>query len=238
MYFRTGVSLTSGNSANCEVVAGQPDEEDDRDEQHARSEPAAGAGSGGAASGPCRRPRSPTAAAARARRRRWSRPGPLTDADVGPAGGALAGGGGGAVEHDRHRARSPGRRPTAAPTLRICSAETTGLPRPGPLTRAAMVAIDSAAIVHWLTPTTIVRRAIGSCTWRSIWRPGQPHRPGRLDRGRRDGLDAVLGDPDQRRQRVDEGEHDRRGRHRSRRTAPSARGSRTPGWSASGRGPA
>ena len=31
-----------------------------------------------------------------------------------------------------------------------------------------MVAIDSAAIVHWLMPTTIVRRAIGSCTWRSI----------------------------------------------------------------------
>ena len=32
-----------------------------------------------------------------------------------------------------------------------------------------MVAIDSAAIVHWLMPTTMVRRAIGSCTWRSIW---------------------------------------------------------------------
>ena len=52
----------------------------------------------------------------------------------------------------------------AAPTLRTCSAETTGLPRPGPLTRAAMVAIDSAAIMHWLMPTTMVRRAIGSCT--------------------------------------------------------------------------
>ena len=56
----------------------------------------------------------------------------------------------------------------AAPTLRTCSAETTGLPRPGPLTSAAIVAIDSAAIVHWLTPTTMVRLAIGSCTWRSI----------------------------------------------------------------------
>ena len=32
-----------------------------------------------------------------------------------------------------------------------------------------MVAIDSAAIMHWLMPTTIVRWAIGSCTWRSSW---------------------------------------------------------------------
>ena len=40
---------------------------------------------------------------------------------------------------------------------------------PGPFTSAAMVAIDSAAIMHWLMPTTIVRSAIGSCTWRSIW---------------------------------------------------------------------
>ena len=100
----------------------------------------------------------------------------------------------------------------AAPTLRICSAETTGLPRPGPLTSAAMVAIDSAAIVHWLTPTMIVRRAIGSCTWRSICDRVSP-----IDRaastvvgGHR--LDAVLGDPDQRRQRVDEREHHRGGR--------------------------
>ena len=32
-----------------------------------------------------------------------------------------------------------------------------------------MVAIDSAAIMHWLMPTTMVRLAIGSCTLRSIW---------------------------------------------------------------------
>ena len=32
-----------------------------------------------------------------------------------------------------------------------------------------MVAIDSAAIVHWLMPTTMVRRAIGSWTWRRSW---------------------------------------------------------------------
>ena len=37
-----------------------------------------------------------------------------------------------------------------------------------------MVAIDSAAIIDWLMPTTIVRRAIGSCTWRSIWPPVRP----------------------------------------------------------------
>ena len=55
----------------------------------------------------------------------------------------------------------------AAPTFWIWSAWTIGMPRPGPFTRAAMVAIDSAASVHWLMPTTIVRRAIGSSTWRS-----------------------------------------------------------------------
>ncbi len=57
----------------------------------------------------------------------------------------------------------------AAPMSRLCSAWTTGPPRPGPSTSAAIVAIDSAAIVHWLSPTTIVRRAIGSCTLRSFW---------------------------------------------------------------------
>ena len=73
-----------------------------------------------------------------------------------------------------------------------------------------MVAIDSAAIMHWLMPTTMVRRAIGSCTWRSIWRLVRPMRAGRLDGGRRDRADAVLGDPDERRQRVDDGQHDAR----------------------------
>ncbi len=65
----------------------------------------------------------------------------------------------------------------APPTSRFCSAATTGLPRPGLLTKAAMVAIDSAAIVHWLMPTTMVRRAIGSCTWRSSWRLVTPSEP-------------------------------------------------------------
>ena len=55
----------------------------------------------------------------------------------------------------------------AAPTSLICSASRTGWPRPGPLMRVAMVAMDRAAIVVWLRPTRIVRRAIGSCTVRS-----------------------------------------------------------------------
>ena len=42
-----------------------------------------------------------------------------------------------------------------------------------------MVAIDSAAIMHWLMPTTMVRRAMGSCTWRSIW-PRSAQGAGRL----------------------------------------------------------
>ena len=56
----------------------------------------------------------------------------------------------------------------ASPMSRLCNASATGWPRPGPLIRAAMVAMDSAAIMHWLSPTTMVRRAIGSCTVRSI----------------------------------------------------------------------
>ena len=37
-----------------------------------------------------------------------------------------------------------------------------------------MVAIDSAASVHWLMPSTIVRRAIGSWTRRSSCRRVTP----------------------------------------------------------------
>src|SRR3954454_3174707 len=57
------------------------------------------------------------------------------------------------------------RPPTKAPPMsRLSSDWTTGWPSPGPSMRAAIVAIDRAAIVHWLSPTTIVRRAIGSWT--------------------------------------------------------------------------
>ena len=48
------------------------------------------------------------------------------------------------------------------------------MPRPGPSIKAAMVAIDSAAIIVWLSPTTMVRRAIGSWTLRSSWRRVEP----------------------------------------------------------------
>ena len=37
-----------------------------------------------------------------------------------------------------------------------------------------MVAMDSAAIMLWLIPTTIVRLAIGSWTRRSIWLEVRP----------------------------------------------------------------
>ena len=50
----------------------------------------------------------------------------------------------------------------------------TGLPRPGPSISAAMTAIESAAMMVWLSPTMIVRRAIGSCTLRSSWLPVDP----------------------------------------------------------------
>ncbi len=59
----------------------------------------------------------------------------------------------------------PGTR--APPTSLRTSARSTGLPRPGPSTYDAMIAIDSAAIVVWLSPTMIVLRAIGICTLRS-----------------------------------------------------------------------
>ena len=47
---------------------------------------------------------------------------------------------------------------------------------------AAIVAIDSAAIIVWLMPTMMVRLAIGSSTLRSRWRRRLAQRVGRLDR--------------------------------------------------------
>ena len=44
----------------------------------------------------------------------------------------------------------------------------TGTPSPGPLIRAAITAMASAAMVVWLSPTRIVRRAMGSCTLLTI----------------------------------------------------------------------
>ncbi len=49
----------------------------------------------------------------------------------------------------------------------------TGWPSPGPSMNAAIVAIDSAAIIVWLIPTMMVRLASGSSTlarrWRRLW---------------------------------------------------------------------
>ena len=70
----------------------------------------------------------------------------------------------------------------AAPMFWICSAALTSLPSPGPLTSAAIVAIDSAAIMLWLTPTTIVRRGHRQLHLAQQLALGQAHRPGRLDR--------------------------------------------------------
>ena len=53
-------------------------------------------------------------------------------------------------------------------------AGSTGLPSPGPSTRAAMVAMDGTDVIDWLMPTTIVRRGIGGWTWRSICLPVSP----------------------------------------------------------------
>ena len=64
-----------------------------------------------------------------------------------------------------------------------------------------MVAIDSAAMIVWLSPTTMVRRAIGSCTRRSSCHAVWPERSVASTRGRRHLADAVRGDPDDRRQR-------------------------------------
>ncbi len=55
----------------------------------------------------------------------------------------------------------------ATPMLSDWIALSTTWPRPGASISAAMVTMDSAAIVVWLMPRTIVFLAIGSCTLRS-----------------------------------------------------------------------
>ena len=54
---------------------------------------------------------------------------------------------------------------------------------------AAIVTIESAAIMVWLTPTMIVRLAMGTSTLRSL-ELRLTQRRGRLERGRRDVLIA------------------------------------------------
>ncbi len=62
----------------------------------------------------------------------------------------------------RPATEAPPRSPRIRPSM-------TGWPRPGLSMNAAIVTIDSAAIIVWLTPTMIVRLAIGSSTFRSRW---------------------------------------------------------------------
>ncbi len=50
------------------------------------------------------------------------------------------------------------------PTSSVSSAFSTVLPSPGASMSAAIVAMDSAAMMVWLTPTTMVRLASGRRT--------------------------------------------------------------------------
>ncbi len=56
----------------------------------------------------------------------------------------------------------------AVPTSSVCNAFTTVLPRPGASISAAIVTIDSAAMIVWLMPRTMVLRAEGSSTLTSV----------------------------------------------------------------------
>ena len=99
----------------------------------------------------------------------------------------------------------------APPTSLRTSARRTGLPRPGPSTYDAMIAIDSAAIVVWLSPTMMVLRAIGSCTLVSRCHQVWPTESVASIVVVGDGPDAVAADPDEGRQRVDQRADDRAG---------------------------
>lgn len=62
----------------------------------------------------------------------------------------------------------------AVPTSSVSSALTTVLPSPGASIRAAMVTMDSAAMMVWFTPSTTVRFDIGSSTVASVCRRVAP----------------------------------------------------------------
>ena len=50
----------------------------------------------------------------------------------------------------------------------------TTAPRPPPPIRPAITTIESANRIVWLTPSSSIRRASGSCTLPSIWRRVAP----------------------------------------------------------------
>ena len=62
----------------------------------------------------------------------------------------------------------------AVPTSSDCNAWVTTRPRPGAPINAAIVTIDSAAMMVWLMPITTVRLDIGSSTVRSRWNRPTP----------------------------------------------------------------
>lgn len=57
----------------------------------------------------------------------------------------------------------------AVPTSSVSSALTTVLPSPGASMSAAMVTMESAAMMVWFTPSTTVRFDSGSSTVASVW---------------------------------------------------------------------
>ena len=116
----------------------------------------------------------------------------------------LARRGGDPVEHDRHQHDADAGHEGVADVAARSGRCTTGWPRPGPLMKAAMVAIDSAAIVVWLMPTMMVRLAIGSSTLVSRCHGVCPIESVASSVGRGEVLQAVRGDPHHRRQRVDQ----------------------------------
>ena len=196
IHLSTGVSLTSGNSARPQLLAGEVHAHEHRDEQHRQQQPAARRGdarqplaAAGVLGGPARQPlehdgRQHHAHAARR-------------ADVGPAGASLAGGGGGAVEHDRHeddgQAGDGGGTHVERLERRdhgLAEAGTVDQRRDGGHRQRGHHALvdadhDGAAGHRQLHLAEHLAA-------------GEAQRPGRLLRRRRDRADAVLGDPDDR----------------------------------------
>ena len=79
----------------------------------------------------------------------------------------------------------------------------TTSPRPAPPISPAITTIESAKRIVWLTESSSIRRASGSCTFDSTCHRVAPSAVRRLDRVRRDAADPERGDPDRRRDRVD-----------------------------------
>ena len=104
-------------------------------------------------------------------------------------------------------------------------------------TSAAITTMPSAIMIVWLTPSMIEGFASGSCTLRSICRRVEPNDVATSSDGVGHAADPEAGQADRGRQREDHRRDDRRRRRRCRTAARAAAGTRTPGSSASRRGP-